>query len=475
MFFRRTVTLNIEPSSIRALTVEGKSVVRWASMPLEPGLVKDGLITDPAKVGSAIDALFSEKRIPKDRVVVSLTGLHSVTRVLDLPKLKPALQEEAIRNEAAREMPIPLEELYLFWQRMGASNTAERRFFVVGVPRNLIDAQLTALRRAGIKPRSMGLKPLALLKAVNQTEALIVDLEPNGFEVVVVADGIPVIMRTLAFRKADATAADKVRQLANEVSRVMDFYNNSRPERPLNSRTPIFLTGGLESDVEFKRLIGTSLDNPVRSLAPPLKYPSVLPASEYAVNLGLALKSARPKGFSINGRVDLPVAGTNVLPAQFRPNQISVKQILCPLAAVMSIALLLTSYMSVAGGDVEASRIQSQLQRVNLQLQEAKQAVASIQQVEAEVSKLEEEREAVLGTGDFADTLRLVMDAASADIHLVSISQMEDGRVNLSGTAESQQAVIVYAQELERSMGLSKPSISIEGTGPYSFKIMVSG
>jgi Tfp pilus assembly protein PilN len=177
----------------------------------------------------------------------------------------------------------------------------------------------------------------------------------------------------------------------------------------------------------------------------------------------------------MKGRVDLPVAGIDVLPAQFRPNQISVKQILCPLAAVMSIALLLTSYMSVAGGDVEAYRIQSQLERVNLQLQEAKQAVASIQQVEAEVSRLEEEREAVLGTGGFADTLRLVVDAASPDIQLVSISQTEEGRINLSGTAESQQAVIVYAQALERSMGLSKPSISIEGTGPYSFKIMVSG
>ena len=305
MFSTRVVTLNIEPTDIRALTVEGRRVVRWASMPLEPGLVKDGLIADPAKVGAIIDSLFTEKRIPRDRVVVGLTGLRSVTRILRLPKLKPPLLEEAIRNEAEREMPVPLEELYLSWQRMNTDGSDERQFFVLGAPRNLIDVHLDTLRRAGIRPWGMGLKPLALVKAVNRREAMVIDLEPDTCEVIVVAEGIPAIMRTLILRGEGMTAGDKVRRLMNELSRIVEFYNSSHPEHPLGSKIPIFLTGALGGDRETSRLVTTSVTNPVETLDCALEYPSLLPVSQYAANLGLAIGKVPARGFAGDGHADL--------------------------------------------------------------------------------------------------------------------------------------------------------------------------
>ena len=44
MFDPVVVSLNIEADSIRALVTQGKRVSRWGSLPLEPGLVKDGLV-----------------------------------------------------------------------------------------------------------------------------------------------------------------------------------------------------------------------------------------------------------------------------------------------------------------------------------------------------------------------------------------------------------------------------------------------
>ena len=48
---KQVTTLFIEDTAIRLLVGKGKQAEKWASMPLEPGLVKHGLIQDNAAHG----------------------------------------------------------------------------------------------------------------------------------------------------------------------------------------------------------------------------------------------------------------------------------------------------------------------------------------------------------------------------------------------------------------------------------------
>ena len=82
MFPRNVVTLNIEAQDVRFLVTRGKQVLDWGSIPLAAGLVKQGLVADPAKVSSAINTLFSEKKLRRRGVVAGLTGLRSVLRTV---------------------------------------------------------------------------------------------------------------------------------------------------------------------------------------------------------------------------------------------------------------------------------------------------------------------------------------------------------------------------------------------------------
>jgi len=288
---KEITTLNIEGSSIRLLTVKDKAVQKWGDMPLEPGLIKEGLILNPPGVGLVIRNLFVSQNAPKKDVIISLTGLRAIPRFLTMPKMSPHLLEEAIMREARREMPLPLEDLYLSWQVIGEVGN-QQHIYLLGVPRDLLDAEVQALAAAGIQPSVMDLKPLALARAVNREQAVIADLEPDSLDVIVVADYVPVIMRTFSLEEG-LGLEEKIERLADELTRTVKFYNDSHPESPFSPTTTVYLTGALMGDRAPRNSFTRRVDYPVEVPDPPLEYSPDLPLAQYVVNMGLALKKAR--------------------------------------------------------------------------------------------------------------------------------------------------------------------------------------
>lgn len=288
---QETVTVSVEERSLRLLTVKGGRVQKWGHVPLEPGLVENGLIRDPAQVGLALEALFGEQEAPRRGVITSLTvvGLGSASHIFDLPKMKPSLLEGAIGREAKRAMPVPVEELYLSHQVIGERGDMQQ-VYVLGVPRDLVDAHISAFQIAGIRPKAMDLKSFALVRAVNQRNAVIADLENESFHVIVVRDAIPDITRSAALRGEGLDLQQKARRLVEEVIRTIDFYNQRHSDRPLDPSAPVFLTGDLTAVPSVNKIIQAEMGYAVEVPKPPLAYPEALPLSQFMVNIGLALK-----------------------------------------------------------------------------------------------------------------------------------------------------------------------------------------
>jgi type IV pilus assembly protein PilM len=307
------VTLNIETDSVRFLTTRGREVEDWGSMPLAPGLVKDGLILEPATVSSIIDELFRSKKLPRNKIIASLSGWRSIFRILSLPKMKRNLINEAIRREAKREFPVPLEELYLTWQAL-SSRYSEQQFFVLGVPRNLLDAEVQTFRQSGIKPYIMELKPLALARVVNERQAIVINLGSGGNDIIIIVNSMPAIMRTIILRSEAGSPEDRIERLVQEISRTVRFYNNSHRENPLEATTPLFITGELVADAAIAELVQEGVDYPIKPLTPVLKCPADLPLPQYAVNVGLALKQISQGVSSKADSAHSSVINLNVLP-----------------------------------------------------------------------------------------------------------------------------------------------------------------
>jgi len=285
------VTVNIEERSLRLLTVKGRKVQKWGQVPLKPGLVENGLVRDPAQVGLALEALFQEHRVPRKGIITSLTviGLGSTSHTFDLPRMKPSLLVDAIGREARRAMPVPVEELYLSHQVIGEKGDMQQ-VYVLGAPRDLVDAHITAFQMAGLQLKAMDLKPLALVRAVNQRNAVIADLENDSFHVVVVADAIPDITRSAVLHREVLDPQQKARRLVEEVIRTIDFYNHSHPDKLLDPSVPVFLTGELTGIPSVYETIQAEMGYTIETPTPPLEYAATLPLPQFMVNIGLALK-----------------------------------------------------------------------------------------------------------------------------------------------------------------------------------------
>jgi Tfp pilus assembly PilM family ATPase/Tfp pilus assembly protein PilN len=449
-------------------------------MPLTTGLVKQGLVADPAGVASAINTLFSEKKLSPKGVVVSLAGLRSVLRIVTLPKLKASMLDEAIRHEAEREMPVPLDELYISRQTL-RSGDPEQRHLVLGVPRDLLDSQVRTLARAGVKARSVNLKPLALARAVNREEALIMNLEQDVCDLVVVADGVPATMRTVMLRGNDVALEDTISQVTGELSRTVQFHNSSNPGRSLGPATPVFLTGLLATDAAARYLVKAAIDNPIETLAPPLECPPELPVAQYAVNIGLALGGASSILPLSLGGARSEVINPNVLPGGRGTLPLSPARMLYPAAAVVFIVLMLIMYQMKSGSQAEIASIQDELATVNWQVSEASRPadplVASISEAQAEVSRIKAERLSILGalnTSNLGDSLLRVISALPPGVGLTSIIQTED-EISLGGTANSRPRVADYVVALEQTGLFSEvyaASLSSGEDGSIAFTIL---
>lgn len=457
------VALNISTNSIRLLCIKGRQVKKWETMPLAAGLVRDGLILQPQAVGAAINALFKSTKAPKKQVITSVTGLSFTYRILSLPRIKSALTEEAIQRAARKEMSLPVEELYLSWQAIG-SGYEELDFFVLGVSRNLVDAVVKTLAEAEIKPYLMDLKPLALARAANREDALIVDLEPDYFDIVLVADGIPAIMHTITPRGEGASIEDNIRRLIDELSKTVKFYNSGHPEKPLSPITPLLLTGELSAEATIGKLIQAEIENPVEPLVPSLKFPPDLPIALYAANMGLALKKVPQKRANRFHDINLDILSVK---HKARVLQVSWQFILLSLVLALAIGFLYPMYRLKSEADVETIRLQTELSGVSQELHQARLVINEAKQIEDTIGKittgfeaLKQEHQYILSKGgNAANNLELVTTAIPPEVYFTSI-EMGTDQITIEGEADSPSTVIDYVMALEAQGGLSEVRIA---------------
>jgi Tfp pilus assembly PilM family ATPase len=242
VFGRDRLTLSLETNEVRLLVARGRRILRWGSAALPAGVVRNGQIAEPVTFGRGLTKLLAQVKGPRRRAVVGLNGQRALVRILSLPEVPNRLLGEAIQREARRELPLPLEELYLSWQPLDNHSTSRLQVFTLGIPRDGLDNTVLGLRNAGVRAVAMDLNAMALVRAVNLPDVILADVHPDAASVVLVRGFVPYLVRSVTLPGgADRSLADRADSLVSEIQRTLDFHLSTQAAAHLRTR----FAGGL--------------------------------------------------------------------------------------------------------------------------------------------------------------------------------------------------------------------------------------
>ena len=360
----KVMALYFEDTGIKLLVAKGRKAEQWATAPLEPGLVVGGVIVDETRVAEKVREIFTTIKHSqvtdfvsgKGKVIVGLSGHDSLYRVISFPVLEKSMLDEAVRREAARVLPVPIDQLYLAYQRIPGNNN-ETRVFVAAFPKKETDVLIKTLRLAGVVPRVLDLAPLALCLSVNEPRAIIADARLDSLSIMVLAERVPQVIRSLSLQSGGKTISENIQTVSEEFSRTVAFYNSSHQQAPLDSDVPVFVSGDLANAPDtWPALVGT-LNSKVAVLPSVIQGPENFPWNEYIVNLGLATKDlALEKEHGNYSLVNLNALPASALPTPFNPYRVIV-----PVVVIVGIAGVIFLWNIWQTSKRDTAAVQSQL------------------------------------------------------------------------------------------------------------------
>ncbi len=457
---KQVTTLFIEDTAIRLLVGKGKQAEKWASMPLEPGLVKHGLIQDNIKVAEKINELFKFTKVSTKKVALGLSEPGSLYRIVTLPKLPEAILPEAIKREAERVIPLSLDEVYLIHQVIAAKDQ-EMTLFLAAVSRNAVDNAVKTLQLAGLKPYLMDLVPLALCRTIEQPSAIVVSLRSSNFEIAVMTDRVPQVIRSLSLPGEAESLVDKLPTISEELDRTITFYNSSHTDRPLDSNTPIFVDGDLVQVPESWESLTGTIGSKVSPLPGVMNAVADFDASQYTVNIGLIFKDNE-------GEVAGSLINLNALPKALQPEKPKASRIILPVAAAVGVLILVFIWLQGRNTAAETADINSQIAARNASTTRIKDETTAIKdqttQLQNQVSPLEAQIAATETNlagynnviNNMADSremmnnnVHMVWSLVPAKVTLNSVDVRDSGFIQ--GVADTESSIFVYARSLKDS------------------------
>jgi type IV pilus assembly protein PilM len=444
------LTINIEDNSLKITSVRGKSVAFAIESPLEAGWVQNGVVNEKARVGQIIGMLLAENRIKEKECIACVSGIHSIYRVAYVPRLDPALLAEKVKEEMEKAIPVPLDSLYTYWTDIRMSDV-ETALCLVGLPFDNVNSVIETLKSGGLQPKYLELKPLAVSRVIDEKTAIVLNVQPAAFDITIVNDGLPELIRSLPFPALTMSEGDKAAMVKEEVERTVSFYNSGHPNSPLNNQTYCILSGSL------REKLSTMLVCPSKPPPGLLFYPQGQDESTFTANTGLALRTInRLTRVDINA---IPQAAAAHKQAGRRPgfNMLPV------VTLVVCAAAALGMWAINAAAEGETVKLQ-------LQMNEKTRLWSDTQKLYREGNEKAEKELAAykLIVDTYSSPIKYVAESRGlvnrdigeviaplpGSMYLTSIA-VSSGNIVIKGSAPSEEILLNYARDL-RAKGIFK-------------------
>lgn len=223
------------------------------------------------QITNALKELIKAAGVTADRATSALPGFAVFTTVIDLPKMPQAELASAIKYEAEKYIPSPIEDVVLDWEVVGESEAevtlrgGERqkaimsRILLTAASKNLVSRYMEIFKNAGLILENLETEAVALVRALvgeDRSPLLLIDMGATATDVCLVEDASPRLTRSIDLG-------------GNAISRSIAKSLNIRIERAQQFKKDFGLKGGVPSGALEERVpsaILSILDEIVREI-----------------------------------------------------------------------------------------------------------------------------------------------------------------------------------------------------------------
>ncbi len=172
--------LDLGASSIKLVQLKqmhGKpSLLTYGDMELPPNLLASDSPIDQDKLAQMVKQLVEDARVSTKNVVAALPSNFAYAAVVPMPKLPHDELANAVRFQADKYIPMPIDQVKLDWAVLGpkqGSEDSEVEVLLVAAPISLANKYLNIMQKAGLELLALEINPIA------QTRSLLpIDHEP---------------------------------------------------------------------------------------------------------------------------------------------------------------------------------------------------------------------------------------------------------------------------------------------------------
>ena len=289
---RSIASITIEHGMVKLLVCRGLEVLDYRVLMANPRFFREGQVSNSDRVAGLIQNALPEMKGRFRKAIGVVPGFQNRLRLMELP-LAPGLDPRTvIAQEASRSMRVSADTYQLNWRRL-ADRLDRSRWLVLAASRRSIASLLDTAQKAAIGLKTLELRPFALARALNQPNAVVAWTAPDGCDVVIVKDSVPVEHQSLFWGAELVEDTVLVDRLTEVVGRTLAGYDRNSTEGPLSDDAQLFVCGspvGREPTIAYQ--VANNLGRVTGALASPVAYPDDFPINDLIVNIGLSLWEA---------------------------------------------------------------------------------------------------------------------------------------------------------------------------------------
>lgn len=206
------VGVDVGTASVKVVELErgstGPRLATYGLIELESDVIRNNSADMQKVVTTAINEITKQAQVQSKRAVSSLPGFSVFTSLIDLPKMTDKELSQAIKYEAKRYVPIPLDNMVLDWKVVNVRDVTTKeglgstsmQVLLTAAPKALVDRYVGIFRGTTLKLVGLETEAFALTRSLignDRSPILVLDIGSSATDVIVAANGFPVLNRTL--------------------------------------------------------------------------------------------------------------------------------------------------------------------------------------------------------------------------------------------------------------------------------------